>query len=309
MVAAEKPDAFSTWPIVMGEGGHDTMAGPPASRIPPFRTSSGAPVVPLTEEQRFRFDKDGWLLIPGVLSEEECAVMRAHCYALRDNPEALPAAERSSYGGPLAALCDHPVLVGWAQEFLAHPTLASEETYGFRMEMSFLALRTSTDDPPFAFSPHNGSGLYRLPGATHTYHSIPGKAHAGLARAVWELNPVGIDDGGTMFITGSHKSAFGSPAAATDPSSSLWDTYSCPAGSLVLFTEGTSHSGQPWTNAERDRCAVFNAYNALNTRWSMSKPPEEQVVAMPKLRASLFREATTKENRGQYEYRAQVARI
>ena len=43
-----------------------------------------------------------------------------------------------------------------------------------------------------------------MPGATHTYHVIPGKAHAGLARAVWELNPVGKTDGGTMFISGSH---------------------------------------------------------------------------------------------------------
>ena len=118
------------------------------------------------------------------------------------------------------------------------------------------------------------------------------------------------------------EAAFSTPAAAFDPASDLWETYECPAGSLVLFTEATSHSGQPWTNAARDRCAVFHAYNALNTRWTLSRPSDAQarrnnklrlvfcyrvecarrgqLEAMPPLRASLFRESTTKENRTDY---------
>ena len=55
-------------------------------------------------------------------------------------------------------------------------------------------------------------------------HAIPGKAHAGLARAVWELNPVGKHDGATMFISGSHKAAFSTPQAAADINSTLWET-------------------------------------------------------------------------------------
>ena len=39
-----------------------------------------------------------------------------------------------------------------------------------------------------------------------------------------------------------------------------------------------------------------DAYNAVNTRWSMGKPPLEQLEAMPPLRRSLFREAYTKGN-------------
>jgi len=63
-----KPDNFSSWPILMGERGAGTIGGPPASQIPPFVTASGEKVVSLTDEQRFKFDKDGWLVIPGVLS-------------------------------------------------------------------------------------------------------------------------------------------------------------------------------------------------------------------------------------------------
>ena len=134
------------------------------------------------------------------------------------------------------------------------------------MEMSFLSIRAATDNPQTPFSPHNGSGAWRLPGVGHSYSSLPGKAHAGLCRAVWELNPVDEGDGGTIFITGSHKANFDSPADAASADSELWSTYSCPAGSLILFTEATSHSGVPWTNMERDRVAVFSECSPLQPR-------------------------------------------
>ena len=42
--------------------------------------------------------------------------------------------------------------------------------------------------------------------------------------------------------------------------------------------------------------AIFNAYNSINTRWSMSRPRPEQFDAMPPKRQSLFRDAYTKVN-------------
>ena len=56
------------------------------------------------------------------------------------------------------------------------------------------------------------------------------------------------------------------------------------------------HAGVPWKNKQTDRVAIFNAYNAVNTRWSLGRPPQAQVEAMPMLRRSLFREAFTKGN-------------
>ena len=55
-------------------------------------------------------------------------------------------------------------------------------------------------------------------------------------------------------------------------------------------------AGVPWRNARTDRVAIFNAYNAVNTRWSLGRPPQAQLEAMPTLRRSLFREAFTKGN-------------
>lgn len=264
--------------------------------IPPSTNAAGRPIVPLTQEQKYIFDMRGWLLIPAVIAEDELKEMQAFCKRLQQDPESIPEAHRTTYGGPLEALMDHPAVVACANEFLATPGLASESCYGFRMEMSFPSFRSARDATPFAFSPHNGNGMFRLPGDCHTYHCIPGKARCGLTRVVWELNPVKRTDGATLFISGSHKAAYSAPNSALDIDSPLWESYDCPPGSMIFFTEALTHSGQPWTNHDYDRMAIFNAYNPVNTRWSMSRPRPAQFDAMPPKRQSLFREAYTKGN-------------
>ena len=207
--------------------------------------------------------------------------MRLFCQRLQKEPESIPAEQRSTYGGPLQRLMDHPVVVGFANEFLASPYLSSQDCYGFRMEMSFAAFRSAKGQIETPFSPHNGNGMWRMPGDCHEYRCILGKAFAGLTRVVWELNVVEEGDGGTLFITGSHKSAFTAPKSAYQNKSSLWDTYSCPAGSAIIFTEAITHSGQPWTNPNRDQIAIFNAYNSIDRRWAKSQPDPDYLATMP----------------------------
>lgn len=159
-----------------------------------------------------------------------------------------------------------------------------------------MALRSATDDPPFAFSPHNGNGMFRMPGDCHQYQCLPGQAYSGLTRVVWELNPVEKDDGGTMFITGSHKAAYTAPEDAHTQGWEFWDTYSCPAGSVIIFTEAITHSGQAWQNPDTDRVAIFNAYNSVDKRWTRSQPPQALLETMPPKRQTLFRDAYVKGN-------------
>ena len=262
----------------------------------PQTNSDDEPVMPLTTEQKYVFDAKGWLVIPNVLGPNDLKEMRAFCQRLQKEPKSIPVGQRSTYGGPLQRLMDHPVVVGFANEFLASPYLSSKDCYGFRMEMSFGAFRSAKDEIITSFSPHNGNGMWRMPGDCHEYHCLPGKAFSGLTRVVWELNDVEEGDGGTLFITGSHKSAFTAPKSAYQYGSSLWDTYSCPAGSVIIFTEATTHSGQPWTNPDRDRMAIFNAYNAIDRRWTKSQPAPDYLATMPAKRQSLFRDAYVKGN-------------
>ena len=49
-------------------------------------TSDGTPVVAPTQEQKYLFDMRGWLLVPGVLSDE-LAEMQEFGYKLRHEPE------------------------------------------------------------------------------------------------------------------------------------------------------------------------------------------------------------------------------
>ena len=250
----------------------------------PRTNADGEPVVEPTPEQRYLFDTQGWILIPGVLPADEVEEMRAFCERLHRNPESLPEDERSPIAGPLERLTDHPVIVGFMNEFLAHPALSSQDCYGFRMESTSLCVRSAGEG---TFGPHNGNGLWRLPGDSHNYRCIPGKARSGLTCVVWELNEVEHGGGGTMLVNGSHKAAFSPPVQ--DPGSPLWTTYACPAGSLLIFSEGTTHSTSPWKSTQCDRIAIFSRYNYVNSKWHKWQPHPELLAALPPKRRTLFR--------------------
>ena len=221
----------------------------------PTTNSDQLPVINLNQEQKYTFDRNGWLLIPGVLNGVELKEMQEFGAQLRHDPLSIPEKERSAMGGPLQKLIDHPLVVGFMNEFVSHPPLSSYCCYGFRMESCSLFYRTLNDGH---FGPHNGNGLFRFPGDSHLYRCIPGKAYSGLSRVVWELNPVKKGQGGTLLVTGSHKAVYAAPESLKTVDSPIWDTYGCPEGSLLFFTEALTHSAHPWTNTENARIAIFS---------------------------------------------------
>ena len=161
----------------------------------PQHNADGEPVVELTDEQKYLFDVRGWLLMPGVLTDDEIEAMREYALRVQKDSESLPEHERSFVAGPLEKLTDHPVVVGFLNEFLAFPGLSSSECYGFRMEGSGLRNPAATPERQGAFNPHNGSGFFRFAVDSHHYQSIPGKSFSGLTRVVWELAPVKMGQG------------------------------------------------------------------------------------------------------------------
>lgn len=260
----------------------------------PDLNADGQPVVALTQEQKYLFDTRGWLLIPGVLEENEIEEMRTFCLRLQHEPESIPEVDRTPLGGPMQRLSDHPVVVGFMNEFVAFPPLSRRDCYGFRMESCSLFFRSAGDGE---FGPHNGSGFFRFPGDSHFYHSVPGKSHAGLTRVVWELNPV-LEGDGTLLVTGSHKAAYAAPDSIHDPDSPIWEQYTCPAGSVLFFTESLTHSARPWTNREHDRVAIFSCYNTVDSKWHEWDPDPRLVEKMPSLRRTLFRPVRAHNNLG-----------
>ena len=257
--------------------------------------SIGRPIPELTTKEKYAFDLRGWLLIPGVLSEEEVVPMQEHLKKLQENKESMPEKDRSSLGGPCVSLIDHPVVVAFMNEFVYNPftdeprtqSLGNQKCYGFRMEYSKPSYRSFGEGK---FRPHNGSGMMRVPGDHHTYHAFPGHAKSVLTRALWELTPVQKGQGGTLFVSGSHKAAFPAPKEEIQKmESSFWDTYECPAGSVLFFTEAVAHSSSIWTNKANPRIAIFNTYNMVGSKWHNWDPHPDLLAEMPAQRQTLFR--------------------
>ena len=252
----------------------------------PTTNADGLPVVPMSDEQKYYFDLKGWICLPGLLTEEQVGPIREHQLTFLHDRESLPPHERDNHGGPSEILLDHPAVVGVLNEILSHQGLADEDCYGFRYDHTYTSLRTAGHD---AFNPHGGGGLFNFEGTSHIYQMHPGKMHAGLTRVVWELNEVGHGDGTTMMLSGSHKSAFPRPEALSARDSELWETYSCPAGSAMIFTEALCHTGTKWVNEERDRLCLFTCYNTVNAKWGKGRPPDAVIAAMKPKRQTLFR--------------------
>ena len=251
--------------------------------------ADGVPVVVPTQKQKYDFDRNGWLLIPSVLSDAEIAEMREFCQRLHETPERIPEPERCALGGPLQKLIDHPVVVGFLNEFLAYPPAASEDCYGFRLEESTLSVGDTAPQAQTQSMLHKGNGLFRLPGDSHLYRCVPGRGWSGLTRAIWALTEVTSETNSLRFITGSHKAAYPIPEAVQNPDFPLWETYQCPHGSLFLLTESMTQIQVQLRDANRVR--ISNVYNTVASRWSNWLPHPQLLEAMPPKRQTLFREA------------------
>lgn len=255
--------------------------------VTPSTNADGLPIVPMTDDQKYLFDLKGWLCLPALYTPDQVGAMREHINKFHKDSASLPAHERHFLGGPAQQLLDHPVITGILNEIIGHATVADENCYGFRYDHGFVMRRGTTGADPF--SPHGGSGLHALIGNSHIYQHQWGKVHSGLTRVVCELNDVGEKDGATLLLSGSHKAAFPRTPALSAIDSKLWESYSGPAGSVLIFTEALCHSGRRWTNTKHDRLAVFNCFNAICSKWAPHGVPKEVIDSMPAKRQSLFR--------------------
>lgn len=276
----------------------------------PAYNGDGLAIAPPTAEQKYIFDTQGWLLVPNLLHADEIEEMRDWCLRLHFEPASLPEHQRTPLAGPTQRLLDHPLVVGMLHEFTANPSLSSQECYGFSLGSCGLWYRTAPARRNAGklesrdFVPHNGNGLLRLPGDVHNYDSFPGKSFCPHMRVVWELNPVKYRQGGTLLISGSHKSAFTPPDEIQDPESDIWTTYECPPGSVLFFAEAVTHSAQPWTNKENDRIAVAGLYNQVEGGWAPPLKPHPQLLEeMPPIRRTLFRDRFVEGNVIAADYR------
>ncbi|MDA0708675.1 MAG: phytanoyl-CoA dioxygenase family protein [bacterium] len=210
----------------------------------------------LTEMETVLFDLKGYILFPAVLSAEEIVPIKEQAEKFLTDKASLPPEAQCWPGGAASVLIDHPAIMR-----VLH-TIIDDDTEKIRLEGAFLSHRFQNDNHR-GWTPHAG-GKSVNPNYSYQYHD--GRIYSGMTRVVWELNGVEKGKGGTAFIPGSHKSNYRKKLPLfDDPDSGVWDTYECPPGSLLVFSEAVRHTSCVWTQGEA-RLALFFAYNHINVR-------------------------------------------
>jgi hypothetical protein len=228
--------------------------------------SDDAPADGFTEEQRYRFDKDGYVVLEDVLSESEVAELNA----LIDERD-LPPPSRETGGD--RRFGDY---FEWDQAFLdlldhdrIAPVLAEMLGDGFRLDHYYgiyLDEGAETLGLHGGGEPHDPSQFY--------YHQN-GEMYNGLTVVSWNLTPTGPDAGGFCCVPGSHKSNYALPDSVSEgvgeaeTPGDLPDEVivpDAPAGAVVIFTEALTHGTAPWV-ADHQRRTLLNKYSPGHASW------------------------------------------
>lgn len=237
----------------------------------------------MTEDERYLFDLNGYIIVRGVFSPEEVAEFNA--VIDRHEPEMIQrsdAALRNAvkgttmYGtGP--GRKDLGRILEWGPDsrifksVLAHPRLVpffhGVLGKGYRM-----------DHLPFVIAQERGAEGFALHGGTIdctsgqynpflAYACQHGMIRCALMACSVVLTDHNAGDGGFCIVPGSHKSNFKMPDGMVDG-----ERYrefiiqpTTKAGDVVLFSEGTVHGALPWTVEDRQRrIALFRFSPATN---------------------------------------------
>lgn len=216
----------------------------------------------LTEEEKFLFDLQGFLIRPHVFDVETTAKMREQVIAMKNGEEVVPAPA----GAAEAALLSPQI--GGALTDLIGPDL--------RLDNLFTVVREYGGSD--GQGPHQGGPMHN---PHFHYHYTDGKIFSGLTRVVVELNDVHHGDGGTVFLPGSHKSNLHVPASLREKKKHYqapFVDYEAPAGSVVFFSENTTHAGPDWTNRDHPRVSLFFSFCNIGMRWHRRSHIEPSTV-------------------------------
>ena len=233
----------------------------------------------MTDEEKFRFDLNGYLIRPAILTQDEIAAVLDQIDRINHSPASLPPEQRAMPGGAASLLIDHPQIVEVLHEIIG-PDI--------RLENSYCIWREKGEQHGEL---HGGGPRQSDP--IFGYRCQNGRIHAGMVRVVFELTAVGREDGGTHFIPGSHKINFpmhpDHMSLEDGKRSEFLRSYECPAGSAIFFTENLCHAGPPWQR-KTPRVAVLNAYSHLATHWHRLTFPPAVMAGLSRQKQAYFRE-------------------
>jgi len=219
----------------------------------------------MTEEQRFLFDLQGYLILPGALDSERVARMLAVMNEHSINPpEEMTDDYRFgnflNWNDDYRDLIDHEPIVSILEEVLG-PRFRLDHAYGMAT-----APRRGEVQKSLGNSLHHHAGMFE-----HAcYYVTHGpKMHNGLVVVSYSLTDIEAGAGGFCCIPGSHKATFQMPGKWYNlEDNPLVQQIPQRAGDAVIFTESLTHGTWPWSDPNAQRRSVLMKYCPHYMQWA-----------------------------------------
>ena len=236
------------------------------------------------ELYRYLYDLNGYLVFENVISSDQVAELNAlidkKIPPLPDDWEAenKPSYSIYRFGKAGGSYPSGPGFLDWGQPFvdlIDHPLIMEVMRMqlgdAFRLDRIF-GMRMQKDMP--------SGKLHSDYGASEPFaNAEPGKHYPqpayqalhGFGVAVLNLTDSGPETGGLRLIPGSHNSHYKLPdQVRSEKNTDMVICPKAPAGSLVFFSEATTHGTLTWT-ADHERRSLLYKYCASQLTWSRTR--------------------------------------
>lgn len=237
----------------------------------------------MTEDEKYLFDLNGFIVIRGVLTADE--IKEANDSIDKHEEEMVErsatslrnAVKGTTFYGTGPGRKDLGGVLEWGKEskvlksILAHPRLVPifHGILGKGYRMDHLPFVIAQDHGAEGFQLHGGtidctSGQYN---PSLAYSCNHGTLHCSLLGCNVMLADHDSGDGGFCVVPGSHKSNFKMPDGMVDGEKykEFIIQPETKAGDVVLFSEGTVHGAMAWTPVDKQRrCCLYRFSPATN---------------------------------------------
>jgi ectoine hydroxylase-related dioxygenase (phytanoyl-CoA dioxygenase family) len=258
------------------------------------------PFPALTSAQRYHFDVNGYVVVPGVLSAAECDALKETLQRTKREirarpPGYVPGLAEATFRMELphhVFISDMRAADPLFTAYASHPRLVAmaEEVMGAEARIVEMNAHINSRNPSYQpgeapmFDFHNGMDV---PYGTHAKNGL---FHCNFVKTLTNLTELGPDDGGTVVVAGSHKIDLPveEMVACAYADRSLIHQVIAPAGSTLLFAETLVH-GTGQIRSERERVIIINGYGStMFPYWGGRDLPPGFVEKIPPYLQTLF---------------------
>jgi hypothetical protein len=205
-------------------------------------------------EARERLREDGWCVVPGVLSPDQCAHALDRLWAAagesrrRGLDTYMPALDPNASNVRVFNLLDIDPLF---RDLIRHPTAVELVRSLLGQEFLISNFTANIARPGSKSMPVHSDQAIVMPAPW---------AHPWAINIIWALTDVRRENGATLFLPGSHR--FTDRSQVPDDPLPLMQPFEAPAGSIIVMEGRMWHTSGANVTADEDRALLFGYYTA-----------------------------------------------